>query len=54
VMDAGMGVVIFIFGGVWVVADEGADLSLQPMVAIRAKAMMPPSERSPSPIFCID
>ena len=55
VIDGGMGVVIFIFGGacVPVVEDEGADLSLQPVVAKRAKAMMQARGRGTSRIFCI-
>src|ERR1700722_12957239 len=50
-----MAVVIFIFGGdcVWlVVAEEGADLSLQPRVAMKVKATMQVRERGASRIFC--
>jgi hypothetical protein len=56
-MDGGIGVVIFIFGGPCVpavVADEGAGLSLQPMIVKRAKAIMHESERSANRIPCID
>jgi|ERR1700733_3900299 hypothetical protein len=56
-MDGGIGVVIFIFpapGVPVVVTDEGAGLSLQPVAAMRAKAVMQASERCPSRIPCID
>jgi hypothetical protein len=56
-MDGGIGVVIFIFPGPGVpvvVTDEGAGLSLRPMAAMKAKAVMQASERCPSRIPCID